>query len=246
MIRTIFRRFTGALGFLTALPVTAQRPESLRGSVVFFPAVGLVLGSLLWLQFALLEPLLDSSLNALGLVLTGSFLTRGLHLDGLADSADGFLSHQSPERMLQIMRDSRIGTMGALALFFDLLIRWQALAHCPRSVISQALIVPPVLGRMGMGVGMVLFPYARDEGMASEFLPGIKKHDLIGLLLTGAIVAALAANVRGILVYAMALLGGFLLWTGCKRRLGGYTGDVLGATNEVIEVVSLILLVYAQ
>ncbi len=241
MIRDSFYRLSAALGFLTVLPAPGAKPESLRACVRFFPLVGLVLGGLLYAQFLILSPLLNPSLNALGLVLTSCILTRGLHLDGLADTADGLLSHQSPARMLEIMRDSRIGTMGALALVFDLLIRWQVWAHCSRAMMPMALIFPPVLGRAAMGAGMVLFTYARESGMASELLHGLGKRDLAGIVLTVGLAAVLLGGLRCLLVVSAVFGLAWILFRLMQRRFGGYTGDMLGAINEMVEVASIVL-----
>ena len=241
MIRSIYRRMSAALGFLTVLPASRQGPEALSRCMIFFPVVGLVLGILGWAQYSLLSGKLSASWNALGLVLSGVMLTRALHLDGLADSADALLSHQSPQRMLEIMKDSRIGTMGSLALFFDGVLRWQALAHFPLSALPGIFILPPVLGRMTMAVGMMAFPYARDKGLASSFVAELRTSDLPLLLISTVAIAACVAGSRGILFWALTLLMALGMFAWCGKHLGGYTGDILGAVNEVSEITCLIL-----
>jgi adenosylcobinamide-GDP ribazoletransferase len=203
------------------------------------------LGIFLWGQYTLCAQFLSPSVNALGVVLAGAVWTRGLHWDGLADSADALLSHRSPEQMLKIMRDSRIGTMGALALIFDVLVRWQILSHLSDDALMPALIVPPVLSRMAMGLGLIVFSYARESGRAKAFLTGLRRLDLAIVLGSGVTVGLVAVGALGLFAWSSALLIALGIFVWCKRRLGGYTGDILGAVNELIEIVGLGIMVLA-
>lgn len=240
MLRVACQRMNGALGFLSILPVGKQESGAFARSVGFFPLAGLVLGGLLWVQYVLLQAWINPSLNALGLVLAGALWTKGLHLDGLSDSADALLSHRSPERMLEIMKDSRIGVMGAMALFFDLALRWQLLAAMPSAVMPAALLAAPALGRMAMGLGMAAFTYARETGLASMFTRGLQKSDTVLLLASGAFIAVLAAGLAGVLLFSLAILVAVAVFTWCQKRLGGYTGDILGAVNELVEIACMV------
>jgi adenosylcobinamide-GDP ribazoletransferase len=237
----LFRSARAAIGFLTILPIGKTMPGTPLGSLFFFPWVGLLLGGILLGQHLLLQPWLMPSVHALGLVLSGVILTRALHVDGLADSADALFSHKDPQRMLEIMKGSTLGTMGTLAVIFDVLLRWQLLHHLSPALIP-ALIVPPVLGRMVMGVGMIVFPYARSEGLARLFLAGIRRTDLGFVLLVGVLIACLAAGWAGLVLWSVVLLVAIAFCWWCTRRLGGYTGDTLGATNEITEILCLLLL----
>ncbi len=235
------RGFFAAVGFLTVVPVGGHRQEDLGHGVRFFGIVGLLIGTVLWGQYIVLKGCLAPSLTALSLVLTGVVLTRALHLDGLADSADALLSHRDPQRMLEIMKDSRIGTMGTLALVFDVLIRWEILAHMPSNMMPAALIASSVLGRMSMGVGVVWFPYARKMGLASPFVRGVKKVDGWFVLISALVIVCAGCGTGGLLLWSAVLLAALTAFFFTKKLLGGYTGDVLGATNEMAEILCLAL-----
>ncbi len=238
-----FTRAGAALGFLTVAPGMPHAPEALARSAVFFPAVGALIGLLLWGLFQFLSGHFSIGVLALFLLLANTLLSKALHLDGLADTADALLSHRSRERMLEIMRDSRIGAMGALALFFDLFLRWQLLQEMPLDFMFAALFLAPVLGRMAMAAALQLYPYAREQGLASVFASGHRSQDLLIVLFSGLILAGMVATGSGMILWSLTLMALVFFMGWCKRHLGGYTGDTLGALNEGVEILVWLYLV---
>ena len=244
---TQLRRFILALQFLTVAtlrPRLRVQDEDLAGSMAFYPIVGLLLGlALAWanrLMFFWPPVLADAATVALGV-----FLTRGLHLEGLADTADGLGSGVTTERALEIMKDSRSGSFAVMAVGLDLLLRWAALMALPGSVKFQALVLVPVLSRWAMVWAVYRSPYARagGGGLARPFAEGLTKLQMV--------VAAFSA-----LILSVALLwwigGGLFLGVSLLAlaakyyylgRLGGITGDLLGALNEVSEIALFLALI---
>lgn len=228
-----------ALSFLTTLPTprTDLPPGGLSAAAVWFPAVGLILGLLLWgvqaAAGALFAPLLTGAL----VVAAWAVLTGGLHLDGLADCGDGLLPPVHRERRLEILRDPRLGSFGGLALILAILLKTLAVSQ----VGAAALLIAPVWARFWL-VWAARHPQARPDGMGAAFAAGLTPNILLAAGIIPLMVLGLGGG-RGVIA---ALLAGIVAW-GCVRlaaaRLGGMTGDVNGLVVELSEVT--ILLVYA-
>ena len=236
------RSLLAAFQFLTVLPVKiALEKEDFERSPKWFPLVGLTLGAL--------TALADGALAFLGFsgvlrsILTIGFLAAlsgGLHLDGLADSADGFLSARPRERVLEIMRDSRIGTMGVLALVFVLAVKFAALAELDGTLRWKGLLFAPLAGRSVMLVTMAFIPYARPEGgLASLFLRGNTTRLAIWAGACLLLAALILFGIRsGTVTAAFLFAAAGLLFFWSYRRIGGFTGDTLGAAGEIVEALT--------
>ena len=233
-----------AFALLSRLP-TPHLPDSAfaRGAqaVWAYPLVGLVTASIAgFAALSLLSLGLPVSVaSGIGLALL-TVLTGALHEDGLADVADGFWGAYSTERRLEIMKDSQIGSYGTLALVFVTGLKW--LAWSALLVISPAaLIAAAVLSRAAMPVLMTLLPHARDTGLSHSVgrpaRPRVFAGMIIALVLSVLLLGApaVAASV------SVALSASFMAWLS-RARIGGQTGDVLGATQQVSELTALCLL----
>ena len=240
-----------ALEFLTVfrLPMGGRRPagaEQIARSQGLFPLVGLLLGLMLVGLDRGLSGVMPLPATAALLVVALVVATGGLHLDGLADTCDGLFGGSSPPERLAIMRDSRVGTFGVLALVCVLLLRWAAFLSLVSPVRRGALLLAPALGRWAMVGAVAALPYARPEGL------GRAMHRAawpIPTLIAAAI--ALAASLLlfpawGIALFALALLVGGLIALYAGGKLGGLTGDVYGAISECVEVAVLLAIVAGQ
>ena len=240
------RSFWAALRFLTILPLPnlpgGGTERVLGRSAVWFPVVGLLIGCFVaGIDFLLLwifPPLMTSFL----VVLLLTAVSGGLHADGLADMADGFLSARPRERILEILRDSRIGTMGVLGLLGVFGLKFCALASLPEAWRLPLLIFAPLAGRCSLVLQLSVLNYARTGGgLCAVFVACRRRSDAMIALafLFGA--GWLLGGLFGIW-WAVATLGvllAFCVW--CYRKIGGFTGDTLGAGCEVSEAVPLLL-----
>jgi adenosylcobinamide-GDP ribazoletransferase len=234
---------TTAFTLLTRFPVARFARAGnvdLAHSVWAFPVVGLVVNGIGGLVFLLAHKAGLASLPAAAWALAATILSTGaLHEDGLADTADGF-SGATPARRLEIMRDSRIGSYGALALVLSVLIRVGAIAAPadPGRVIA-GLIVAGMLGRVGMSVMLALLRPARDDGMGAAM--GVAQPWGVaagsGLASIGCLLM-LTATMALVVITAAFCVAAAVAWL-ARRRVGGYTGDVLGACEVAIECVVL-------
>ena len=238
------RRFLIALQFMTVFRVKndlRETSEDLAASVAWYPLAGLVLGLLLCGAAFLLHGLVPAAAGGVLLVMLQAAFTRGLHLDGLADTADGLLSHRDRARMLEIMKDSAIGTFGALALIFTLGLKAALLAGLPWPQAWPALLLFPLWGRLAASLTASLSVYARAEGgLGRPFVDLAGKRELAWAGLTALLASTLIggpAGLAALLVVSLAALAGVVLW---RRVLGGVTGDVLGAVIELGETLGLL------
>ena len=234
--------------FLTAVPVSrefhAPAPDELAGSMLWYPFVGFLLGGLLAMTDLLLTRWLSREVVAGLLILLLVAMTRGLHQDGLADTLDGLAGGRTPSDRLTIMRDPRIGAIGATGLFLSLILRYGALVSIPEALRFPVLLCMPAIGRWGMVVGAYGASYARAEGgLAAPFLAHLSGKHVLGA--TGVVMALMAWSLGVIPALAALVVGGLLsrLATMFYRQVfGGITGDALGATNELVEVTFILFM----
>lgn len=238
------KAFLLALQFLTCLPVSlkaAPGPADWGRSALAYPLVGLLIGLLL----AGLQQLVghaDPLLQAALLTATWALITGGLHLDGLADSADAWVGgHGDRERTMTIMKDPRSGPAAVSTLVLVLLLKFVALAALVKAGAWPALLLAPVLGRLALVALLLGTPYVRPGGMGSAISAHLPRAAaVLALLLVAA--GALVTGMAG----ALALAAAAVAWLGLRwmmmRRLGGMTGDTLGAAVELTEVAVLVAL----
>ncbi len=243
-----------AFAFLTTIPIPVKlldEQQEYTKCVPLFPIVGVLIGSfialLTWGLVLVVSPLTAA------VIITGALagISGALHLDGLADTADGFLSGRPREQVFQIMHDSHIGTMGVVALLLLLLLKVALLYE----ILSRMEIIEmpytlgmvalaPVFGRCSLVWSMRLNPYARQEGLGRSFRYRSWAVSLVALVGVTAIAFGLVGT-NG-LIGAAAAVGVtliFSLW--CRRRIGGATGDTAGACCELTEVGFLLAIVCA-
>lgn len=241
-----------ALRFLTAVPVPGLPPMSERSivrSMAAFPTVGLLIGAGGAAVGALAGWLWGAPLQAIAVVIGWMLLTLGLHLDGIADSCDALFSWRSREQKLEIMKDSRIGTMGALGLLAIVLLKVGALVTLGPAWWLGALLAP-LWGRWADIYGIFFFPAAREGGMGRTFHEQVRRVDFVfatgSALLLSAIVswgaAGLAVPPWGALAVLVVWPVVHLLARRMVAALGGLTGDTYGALAEIGEVVTLLTL----
>ncbi|HRZ23000.1 MAG TPA: adenosylcobinamide-GDP ribazoletransferase [Candidatus Contendobacter sp.] len=240
------RAFALALQLLTRLPVPSSslppRPEELGLSVLFFPAVGLLIGALLAGLHTVLW-LVDPGVLAALVLAMWVLLTGGLHLDGLADTADAWIGGQGHrDRTLAIMKDSRSGPIAIVAVVLVLLAKFAALQALLAGDARAILLLAPVLGRMAIVLLLITTPYVRPDGLGAPYASYLPRLScgLLVLLIAAATVAVLEWQ-GGALLAALGV--GFVGWRhGLMVRLGGTTGDTLGAACELAETITLLTL----
>lgn len=241
----MLRGWVTAMRTLTALPVPGKDATSLSDALPWFPVVGLTLGAILY-GVARGATVLTPSFwpQAIGvLVVAGSaWLTRGLHLDGLADCVDGFGGAREKTKILAIMKDPHVGAFGTMALVLTLLSQWVCVTRLAACGQLEWIIVALVLSRTMLVDLAVAHPYARTGGgTGAPFVADARpRHLLVALLVAATLLLALGRGAPSYLVaLAIAWPLSRLFGTWCRHRVGGVTGDLLGAGSVITETAVL-------
>jgi len=236
-----------ATSFLTILPVIDRRrasDDTVAASFAWFPIVGFVLGAALTAEDWLLAHVFAQVIRSVLIIVSLTVVTGAVHLDGLADTADALGAGRDRERALDILRDSRVGTFGASAIFFDLTLKILALSTLAGHRRYAALLLAPMLARWALVLVDSGLPYLRSSGSGSTLLGNKSKSlglravlvaifTLVAMLMLGVLRAvALAGAVAIAIVFATRLF--------YRRWLGGVTGDLIGACGELVEIAVLV------
>ncbi len=232
------KSFLIALQFLTIFPVEIKseiKNEDFGLSLLYFPFVGLAIGLVLSssaILFSFLSVLVKGAL----ILIASVIITGGIHLDGFADTCDGFYGNKPKEKILEIMRDSRIGAMGALGLILLLLFKFSLIVNLQGIILWKALVEMAVFSRWSQVLACGITPCARQEGKAKYFIEySGKKNFILGGVFTIAIFL-LMARLKGIFLFMLPFLCVLLFIRYIKGRIGGMTGDTIGAISEIAEV----------
>lgn len=239
------RLYIITLQFLTIIPLPFSfewKKDDLGRSTALFPLAGLTIGALLAALNWLMSPYLSRPLADALLIVALTAVTGALHMDGLADVCDGIAARGSKERFMEIMKDSRVGAVGAVAIALGLLLKWQALVAVPEAFKWQALLLFPLIARFCQVQTIVFGRSARQDGLGSTIVIGAGKMQLIiafGLTLAA---AWLLMGIHGPMLLAAAMLISGIIRRWFHTKIGGITGDVIGCINELVEIAVLILL----
>lgn len=208
---------------------------------LYFPVVGLLIGGLLCGFDFLCGRFAGSEMLAILDVFFLAFISGGLHLDGLADAADGLLAGRPREKTLEIMRDQRIGAMGALALIFCVLMKYAGIKGIEEGHRWIWLLAAPAFARTAQVAGLALTDYARKDGGIGDSLFQRKKFRLLLFSPAAAVVPFFIgpeAGMQALLLFFIATAAFFFF---CGKRIGGMTGDTIGALSEIVETGVLVL-----
>lgn len=238
------RRFIASMCFLTRIPLPAalsQDLPQLRDAARYFGLAGALIGALIGAAWLLASAVLPPAAAAGVAVAAGLLLTGALHEDGLADTFDALGAGASRERTLQILRDSRIGAYGASALVTALGLRWTMLASLSSWEGAMALVLAHATGRATMVIAAATSRATRTDGLGSR-LAGARLRLDAAFCIAVPLALSPAAGWAGLLALPVGILAGWLILLCAERRIGGYTGDVLGAVGIAAELGALAVL----
>jgi len=238
------RTFLAAVSFLTIIPVTGKTVPPGRAAI-FFPIVGAMLGAAGAGLFITASPAFPASLAALLTVTFWTVVSGVLHEDGLADVADAMRAGRTREKMLAILKDSRIGTYGAVAIVLSLVARWQALEHIPATHILAVCILAQSVPRAAM-VALAWTSRPSGDGLGLAFSSSLTTTGALIAIAQGLAASMLLGWRPGLLILA----GAYLIIRGARayfyKRIGGVNGDCLGATEQLLEIFTLVLFASPQ
>lgn len=248
LIKTEWRNFLLALQFFTRIHVPSFadfKEADLNQSAKYFPLIGIVLGVLGAAIYLLSSYLLPENIAVLLSMAGTIYLTGAFHEDGLADSADGLGGGWDKARILTIMQDSRLGTFGAVALFFGLFAKFQLLISLPQDWVAYALVIAHAASRLMAVYMMNTLSYVKPDGKAKPLATSMHRLDIVIATVFGLLPLVIGGCYlySSISVWLLCLyiaVPTVLLWlwwrAKIKHWLGGYTGDCLGATQQITEL----------
>lgn len=240
----ILKRFVIMIQFFTAIPVPINMDcdeKDYGKGLIFAPLVGLVLGCILFFLYNLLSLFLPIKIIAALMIISYIILTGGLHLDGLGDTFDGLFSNRPRERILEIMRDSRIGTNAVLALISIIMLNYVVLSEL--NILEEALLLFPVAGRIGSLMGAGISVYARkNDGLGKSFIDHCGKKEMLFGGILSLVIFVLVLGLKGVVVAFVLMITAGIITKIFSAKIGGATGDILGAVCELNQTVFLMLM----
>ncbi|MBI5417137.1 adenosylcobinamide-GDP ribazoletransferase [Candidatus Poribacteria bacterium] len=232
-----------ALQFLTILPVEIKseiRPEDFGKALIYFPIIGLLIGIFLALIFSLFNFFPGLVLSAM-LLIVPIIITGGIHLDGLADTCDGLYGFKPKEKILEIMRDSHIGAMGAIGIAASLILKFSLLSAIKHEILWKLLILMPLFARWVQVLACYSSNYARNDGKAKYFMEYADKNKFIITTIFTFLIFLLLLKIKGIILFSISIIQILIFMNYIKMRIDGMTGDTIGAISEIAEIAILFL-----
>lgn len=240
------KKFLIALQFLTILPIKIKSEiveKDYGKSLLYFPIIGMLIGFALVIT-AFLTSFLPNLVKGMFILIISIIITGGVHLDGFADTCDGFYGSKPKEKILEIMRNSRIGVMGVIGIVSLLLLKFTLIVSIPKNALWKSLIIMTVFARWSQVLACYISNYVRREGKAKYFIEYASKNEvLIGGLFTLGLFL-LSVQLKGLILFFISTLLVFLSLYYIKRKIGGMTGDTIGATNEIAEISILLFYLF--
>ncbi|WP_419749819.1 adenosylcobinamide-GDP ribazoletransferase [Terrisporobacter petrolearius] len=246
------KRFIGLLQFMTRIPIKADIgfDEEFHKSIVYFPLVGFVIGLISFSIGSLSIQIFDPFITSIIIVAGEVILTGGLHIDGLGDTFDAIYSNRDKERMLEIMKDSRLGTNSLLAILFLVLIKIGLLNSAINGNLMCLVIFMPMISRLGVIVMLYKTVTPRKVGMGNVFIGKATKGMFItAILYTVAILVVITKFlflsttlniIKLLLSIVIVMLFDYLFKNHIYKKIDGVTGDILGCTIELGELIFLL------
>jgi len=241
-MKTQIKRLLLTIGFMTRIPINVDlgevKDEDMHKGFLYYPVVGLILGLLCMAVYLLVSLLLPETFGILSAMLAYLCLTGAFHLAGLSDTADGIYSARTKERMLEIMKDSRIGTNGGIAMCFDLALKFAGIYYS--DIRWLMILLMPIVGKMVQGAIVYKAVYPRKTGIGI-YVGTVDFGTVAGTVILGLIAMIAAFSWWGLVIFAVLYLLAYLFRIYITGKIGGITGDVMGAGSELAEVEFLLL-----
>lgn len=234
------------LQFLTRIPINKNlncEYEDFKRGALFLPIIGGIIGGIQWGIYYLLIKALPLNIVAVIVILAGILLTGGLHVDGLGDTCDGFYAFKGKDRIIEIMKDSRIGTYACIAIVMDLLLKFLVYENMIQRN-PLIIITLPIASRASIVLLSLIGKPAKSTGSGNLFIGNMSiVHSIIAFLSCGVFCLLLIGFKETVLLCATIILITLLFNKYCNGKIGGITGDILGANNELVEIISMLVLI---
>ncbi|MFH0947526.1 MAG: adenosylcobinamide-GDP ribazoletransferase [Elusimicrobiota bacterium] len=238
----MIKTFLSTLGFLTIIPINKKFSQELKNSLTFFPLVGLFIGGFLILVNFLSSFLFSKNVIDMLVIVSLIIITGGLHLDGFADTCDGFYAGKDKNDTLRIMDDAHIGAMGVIGIFCILGLKFFAFQSIPQKTLYQSLLLFPTLSRWSLVFACTISKSAKNEGLGKTFVDTVSRKDFFIATTIAVLISFLTFKLKGFFILIAVFFVSFIFLKLISKKIGGITGDILGALNEIIETLVLLIL----
>ncbi|OAA84888.1 adenosylcobinamide-GDP ribazoletransferase [Clostridium ljungdahlii] len=245
-MKNLINDFFLMVQFMTRIPINKSfscEQENFRRGTVFMPVIGLLVGGIQWIVYKLCIMVLPVNVSVAIILLLGIMLTGALHLDGLGDMSDGFFAFKGNDKIIEIMKDSRIGTYACATIVMDIILKYSLLCSIV-PIFSFIIIAAPVIGRFSIVFIAFIGRTAKKTGTGNFFIGNIGKLQMfLALVVTVAILFCICGmNPKYIVVMIFAaLIMAILINVFCNKKIGGLTGDLFGADNEMVEILTMLI-----
>ncbi|WP_368489890.1 adenosylcobinamide-GDP ribazoletransferase [Clostridium sp. BJN0013] len=246
-MKELLNDFFLILQLLTRIPINGNlfcNKENFRRGASFMPLVGVIVGGIQWITYKLCIGIFSLNISIVIVILMGIILTGALHIDGLGDMCDGFFAFKDKDKIIEVMKDSRIGTYACLAIITDILLKYSFFCFIVPSF-SLVIVIVPVIARFSIVFIAFIGKPAKSTGSGNLFIGNIGRWELFLAAFITVITLFFLMNMNFIYVIMLifaALLMSLLINVFCNRKIGGLTGDLFGANNEIIEILTMAIL----
>ncbi len=234
------KSFLLIISFFTRIPIgkwTSYSDEKYAESIKYFPYVGLIIGLFVMLPTLIIRPY-NVEIGALFSLIFYLLITGGIHLDGYADTLDGFLSSQPKERIFEIMKDSRVGSFGVIGLIIYFLSLWVGFKH----VDPMTLFFMPYVGKLMGSFFCGFTQYAKpSKGMGSVFMEANHQSSSFIHLIIASVLFYLILGWQGLITLCLTIFGSWLIFTWIIKKIGGMTGDTIGFLVEMTQLIFIFM-----
>jgi len=247
-IKNFFEQFIILIQFMTRIPIPLKisySEKKLGKSIKFFPLVGLIIGLILYFANFLITVYLknifyNKTIIAIFLIILEILIVGIIHIDGLADTFDGLFSYAKKEKMLEIMKDSRIGTNGTVVLILYFITKTVLISEII-TINSKYLIIYPIIARLSTPVNAGLSNYARNSGMSNAIISENGIFEAIFSLALSIILVFYIIGIKGIVAISIAFIFIIIFMLNVRKKIDGITGDTMGACLELTSILVLFL-----
>lgn len=245
-MKNYFNSFLLMLQFLTRVPINKSLPcenENFKMGANFFSVVGLLIGGCQYLLFIILNKVVPVSFAVIAIIVFEAMITGALHIDGLGDTCDGFFAFKGKDRIIEIMKDSRIGTFACIGIVLDLLIKYEGYLLIANSSKALCILIIPVISRASIVLLSYVGKTAKEKGSGNLFINTVTLKELVvNMAFTLMLGFFMNHILKTIILLGAALVVTILFNSFCNSKINGITGDSLGANNELVTMVSLIII----
>lgn len=238
------------LQFLTRIPININlkcEKDNFKKGAIFLPVIGLIIGIIQLCTYYIGISFFSPSITAILVFLTAMLLTGALHIDGLGDTCDGFYSFNNKEKIIEIMKDSRVGTFASIAIICDVLMKIELYKIAITNNAVSIIIIANIISRFSIVFLSYIGKRAKSTGSGNLFIGNMSNNIMIVSLIISLLLSiTLLGIINSLIIIITSIIISIIISKYSEKKIGGLTGDLLGANNEIIEISVLLILIYLK